>query len=123
MCQCKRSPGKFEGEGVSTFLLFEISLVGYIEDDVSYGDGAWAGLIARPIIDIDKDAKDAAKAYGYCSECIEWAIREMRADDGGGYSVGEDSNGFAWSQDWPNFKDAQAALEADRDEQDMVEEE
>jgi hypothetical protein len=121
MCTCKVGPGKFEGEGADTFLLHAIC--GECpNNDICYGDRSWAAIVARPIV-ADPDSKAEALKYGYCQKCINKAASAMAKADGGGYSVGEDSQGFAWSINWETFAKAEKALADDLAEQQAGEEE
>lgn len=96
MCDCNIGPGKFEGEGVETYLAW-MMVMGGGGDEITggeYGDGPTTDWIASPEFCTDKDAVADALAYGYCQECIDFADSWRPA----GMAVWETDQGFVGSR-------------------------
>lgn len=64
VCSCDVGPGKFEGESVETFLAWDAIGGGASDEDI----GRYS-FVKFPLT-IDKDEVAAAKAYGYCDDCL-----------------------------------------------------
>jgi len=91
MCNCDIGPGKFEGEGVETFLAWEMVMDGG-GDDITGGeggDGPTTDWIESPRFGESLHV-ESAQLYGYCDDCIMDAVRSRPA----GVAVWESDQGF-----------------------------
>lgn len=117
-CACKVGPGKFEGEPALTFMAHAVMLEGF-SDATTGEDGDTIDWFRAPLgFDADADLSHAARAHGYCQECIE-----HYADDvNGGVAIWEDSNGFVYCKTFATVEEFDAAL-AEAEEEESSEEE
>lgn len=106
MCKCKVGPGKFEGEPALAFLAWQSMLLGCV--DATTGDeGNTVDWFRAPFnFDADHETVDAAKAYGYCDECIAVALES----DAAGLALREDSQGFVHCEEFATREEFDRAL-------------
>lgn len=112
-CTCDVGPGKFEGEPVATFLAWEQVGNGCADEDI----GRYSFI--RFPLDPDDDAKQLARDYGYCDECIA----SVGADDAYGVALWESDQGFvngewlATEAEWDKArKEAEAEADGEADD-------
>ena len=85
-CTCNVGPGKFEGESCLTFMAYQQMLLGAADITI----GRYDFFKAPFNFDADQCVVKAARAYGYCDECI--AARSAAA----GLVISEDDQGFVY---------------------------
>ncbi len=117
MCDCKVGPGKFEGEGVLTYLAW---LEGC--SDETTGDSERGNLTdwtQRPF-GWDEGEFAAARAYGYCDACI----REAQDSPTAGIALWESEQGFVYGTTYDTLDEYESALaEAQAEDEASAEEE
>ena len=112
MCKCDVGPGKFEGEGVLTFLGWQ-SVINGFTDETTGSEGNLVEWIQAPFgFGADSEVLQFARAYGYCEACIAEAL----ADDSAGLSLWESSNGFVYGTTYATHEKFSEALAEEEDE-------
>lgn len=106
-CGCDIGPGKFEGEGAVSFMVWEQAMLG--NSDVSTEDeyGRMVDWLRSPLnLGTDQEVVEAALGYGYCADCVESAGRDI----GGGVAVWEDGQGFVYCTTFDTREEFDKAL-------------
>lgn len=102
--KCKPGPGRFEGEGALTVMAYESAMLGLADE--SFDGLEW---FRAPLgFDADQECIAAAKAEGFCEECITAANAE--ALELGGYMVHQDGQGFIYGSAFSSRDEYEAAL-------------
>lgn len=124
-CGCDVGPGRFEGEGAETCILWEFSMDG--GGDVHGPEGDSYDYFEGPVGEgsIPADMLEACKLAGYCEACAAdaWA----RLTEAKGACVGQTAQGFIWStiadDESEHARMLQAIAEDDADAEDAEGEE
>jgi len=116
MCECKRYPGKFEGEGALTALAYSSMMNGGADETEYDGDTPTDFFRAPFNFDADEENLVFAREEGFCEACIAEAL-QSEAD---GLALWTDSQGFVYLAE---FATEQEYLDAIKTLEDAEEEE